>query len=120
MEYLKRQKHVIEFARQHANQTDFNLNLVDNLVEFTVYYDSLSYTLVDEEPKHNIERLLCTIGGHLHLFLGMSLLSFVELAELAFLAIYYFCKFKCRHNDRAIKDTVQQSQATSIDHIETA
>ena len=31
----------------------------------------------------SIDNLIGTIGGHLHLFLGMSFLSFVEIALLA-------------------------------------
>ena len=55
---------------------------VNNAIEFSVFYESLSYTLIEEEPKMSAEDLIGSIGGHLHLFLGMSLLSFFELFEL--------------------------------------
>ena len=70
-----------------VNQTDFSDNLVDNLVQFSVYYDTLAYTLVEEEPKMTADDLFGTLGGHLHLFMGMSLLSFVEIAELMLLFV---------------------------------
>ena len=64
------------------NQSDYIHDLANNMASFSVYYESLAYTQVVEEPKMSAEVLLGTIGGHLHLFMGMSLLSFVEIAEL--------------------------------------
>ena len=52
------------------------------MVRLVFYYDSLSYSNVDEEHKMTVDSLIGTIGGHLHLFLGMSLLSFVEISVL--------------------------------------
>ena len=66
-----------------ANQSEFSSARTQNLVRLVFYLDSLSYTNVDEEPKMTVDTLIGTIGGHLHLFLGMSLLSFVEIAVIA-------------------------------------
>ena len=56
--------------------------MLADVVEVAVFYDSLNIAVMDESPKISSEELLGAIGGHLHLFLGMSLLSFVELLEL--------------------------------------
>ena len=64
-----------------APMSVFVPNMVNNVVEFSVTYDSSSDISYSEEAKMSGEELLGAIGGHLHLFLGMSLLSFVELAE---------------------------------------
>ena len=69
-------------------------NVTENLVEFSVFYDSLSYTIVEEKPKMTSENLVGSIGGHLHVFLGMSLMSFLELFDLSVSLLYYFCKNK--------------------------
>ena len=53
-----------------------------NLARFTFYYETLSVTHIEEQPKMTLDTLIGTIGGHLHLFLGMSLISFVEIAVL--------------------------------------
>ena len=53
-----------------------------NVVQLAVNYEALAYTWSEEEPKMSGEELFGVLGGHLHLFLGMSLLSFVEVAEL--------------------------------------
>ena len=77
----KRNSFISERLSYLRNQSDFVNHLADNLVEFVVYYDELAYTLIEEEPKMTLDEMVGTIGGHLHLFLGMSLMSFVELLE---------------------------------------
>ena len=68
-----------------SNQSDFNTSLASNLVSIDVYYEKLAYTLIEEEPKITLEDLIGALGGHLHLFLGMSLMSFLELFEFILL-----------------------------------
>ena len=60
------------------------VKLNNNLVQVGIYYDSLSYTIIVEEPKITFENLIGALGGDLHLFLGMSLMSFLEIIELFF------------------------------------
>ena len=68
--------------RRHSNQTDFSENLASNVVKFSVSYDSLVYAEAREEAKIPWDTFLGTIGCHLHLFLGMSAISIVEILEL--------------------------------------
>ena len=74
-----------------SDHWDFYSDLGNNVVKFSVYYDSLRYTRLEEEPKMSGEDLLGVLGGHLHLFLGMSLLSFVEIVELVCLIVKLTC-----------------------------
>ena len=69
-----------------ANETDFWYApwLEHNLVGVSFYYDTLSYTLSEEKAAMSLYNLIGVLGGHLHLFLGMSLLSIIELIELTF------------------------------------
>ena len=66
----------------YSNQSDYAENLAGNVVRFEVMYDSLTYTRIEEENRMSGGDLLGVLGGHLHLFLGMSLTSFVEILEL--------------------------------------
>ena len=75
------------------NASTFGHKDKSDLVEFSVYYDSLSYTLVTEKPKITLEALVGSIGGSLHVFLGMSFASFFELADLI-LHVFCFILFK--------------------------
>ena len=72
------------FAQQHANQTDFTTYqyLYYNLINLGIYYEDLGFEESKEQAEITVDSLIGTIGGHLHLFLGMSLLSFVEIVEL--------------------------------------
>ena len=82
---LQNNEHLVKYF---ANETDFNKNLASSVVQFSIFYDSLSYTNVEEEPKITWDSLMGTLGGHLHIFLGMSLLSFIELIELVVNIMY--------------------------------
>ena len=88
-------------------------NLSMNLVEFSVYYDSLSYMKIEEEPKMSVDDLIAIIGGHLHVFLGMSLLSFVELFEIIVLvALVIVCK---RKKDTKVHEDDAAIQVESVE-----
>ena len=53
------------------------------MVKFSIAYEGpLSAISVEERAKIPLEELVGTLGGHLHLLLGMTLLSFLELFEL--------------------------------------
>lgn len=56
----------------------------DYFISFNIYYDDLSYTLVEESPFWDVFALFSNIGGNLGLFVGMSFLSFVEVFELLY------------------------------------
>ena len=54
----------------------------NDIAEVVVYYDRLAYTVVNEVPKITLENLIGSIGGNMHIFLGMSTMSIVELMDL--------------------------------------
>ena len=64
------------------NHTDFNPNLASNVVKFSVSLDTTSYAEVNEQPVEHWDALFGELGGFLHLCLGMSILSFVEIVEV--------------------------------------
>ena len=82
------------FRQPPINQTDYSERLGTNMVAFSLYFAKLSYTHIEEEPKMSAEVLLGTIGGHLHLFMGMSLMSFVEIVELGVLFVLNYKQAK--------------------------
>jgi hypothetical protein len=69
-----------------------------NLLEFArigflkliLNYENLYYTSVDDSPKITSESLFGNLGGQLGLFIGLSILSFIEILELLieFILIY--------------------------------
>ena len=57
-----------------------------NLVQLNIYFEFLNYQYVSQDPTLTWMTLLSNVGGVLGLFIGMSLLSFVEIVE-AFLEV---------------------------------
>jgi hypothetical protein len=79
---LRNNKNVISKYENITNITDETIE--ESFVSFDVYYNSLSFTQIDEVPVQTTLNIVSNIGGTLGLFLGMSLLSFIEVIELLF------------------------------------
>jgi len=73
----------------------------ENIVEFYAYYKSLKYTIIDQKPEVNLTDLISDIGGVIGAFLGISILSFVEIIELIAetFIIMYECKKKIQQEN---------------------
>ena len=67
---------------RYSNDTDFQELLASNIIKFSIFFDSHNYMIVKEEAKLKWDGLLGKIGGHLHLFMGMSMIAFVEIFEV--------------------------------------
>jgi hypothetical protein len=85
----------------NITKTDFSLSRFNTyeqvnkkFFEFFVYYKTLKYTLISQEPQQNIVGIISNIGGIFGLLLGISFLSFIEIFEIIFEIILY--KFKNR------------------------
>jgi len=65
-------------------------SLQQTILMVNVFYDELFYTNTDEEPRLSFENFIALVGGYLGLFLGMSLLSLIEIFEIIFLIVYHY------------------------------
>ncbi|XP_067950290.1 amiloride-sensitive sodium channel subunit beta-like [Watersipora subatra] len=54
----------------------------EQLVKIQIYYDNLNYYSYTERPMMLFQDLIGAIGGHLGLWIGMSVMSFFEVFEL--------------------------------------
>ena len=63
----------------------------ESFINLIVFYESLSYRLLNEYPEMNVVSLLASIGGNLSLFLGINLFSLFEVIDL-FIEIYFIKK----------------------------
>ena len=77
-----------DFVGNQLNDIDMAKFMYDTFVEFSVSYDSTQNAEYIEMPKMSGQDLLGVLGGHFHLFLGMSLMSFFEILELL---VIIFC-----------------------------
>jgi hypothetical protein len=56
-----------------------------NLVELHIYLESNSIQQIIEEPDYEFSQLLSDLGGVIGLYLGMAVVSALELVESCFL-----------------------------------
>lgn len=59
-------------------------NVTKSFFSMNVYYENLEYLSISKMPKLQVFDLFSNIGGLFGLFLGMSILSFIELIEIFF------------------------------------
>lgn len=70
--------------KMYVNDTDSHENreLEKSVARVNIFYDKLGYELITEIATMTFLDLLANTGGMLGLFMGMSLLSFIELFEM--------------------------------------
>ena len=71
------------------NESVTFLDLQQTILMVNVFYDNMNYNLIEEHSEISIETLLAFIGGNLGLFLGISVLSLIEILEIIFYIIYF-------------------------------
>jgi hypothetical protein len=76
------------FTKISTHNEAFKNFQIDNYIFFSVYYENLQYTVIDQIAQMNVFDLISNIGGNLGLFIGISFLSFAELIELLVEIIY--------------------------------
>jgi hypothetical protein len=75
-----------------TNRTLSKEDIKNSIIKFSVLYQSMSYTISTESPTLDVIGLLAYIGGTLGLFLGISVLTFVEFVEIALAFIFRVVK----------------------------
>jgi hypothetical protein len=64
-------------------ENNFTVDFGERLLRVDIFNSELSYTLISESPKYTILDLYSKLGGFLGLFAGLSMLSAMELFEIA-------------------------------------
>jgi hypothetical protein len=71
------------------DEKEMSLEDVENgIVKLNIYYDSLTYTESTESVSINFVSLFSSIGGFMGLFLGMSVMTLVEILEIIINILY--------------------------------
>lgn len=72
-----------DFYRRMFGTSEITYSLFkDNVASAFFYFDELKILQITESPSLNLINLLANIGGTFGLFIGISILSFVEVIEL--------------------------------------
>jgi hypothetical protein len=83
------------------NRTLNSQTVKESIVEVSIFYESLSYTLSTESPLMDGVFLMGSIGGNLGLFLGISVFSISEIIEVTIEIILIFSK---KNNVQTVDD----------------
>ena len=75
------------------SKRNFNSYFDSKVALVNIYFNEMTYLHIYQTPKITSESLLATIGGHLGLFAGWSVLTFAELIDLL-IDIIHFIKLK--------------------------
>ena len=82
----------------------------DNMVLLDIYFEDLHYTSVTESEADNTSSLVSDLGGQLGLFLGMSVLTLVELFYCCFCLVpktsFVLAKSKMKNKDGTVHHSV--------------
>ena len=74
-----------ESSEKSKNNFYDNFNeevIADKFMFVNVYFEELKYKLIEEHESQTIVTLISNVGGTMGLFLGISLLSFIEILEI--------------------------------------
>ena len=61
-------------------------------MEMRVYYEELNYDYIQQKSAYTLNDFVSDMGGSMGLFLGASILTFVEFLEFVSLSILSFLK----------------------------
>ena len=86
--YLRSLLTIPKVIKLLGNASETRDAIETSFLKVNVFYSSLSYLSVTENPSITIYTLLSSMGGALGLFLGMSILSFIEGFEILIEFIY--------------------------------
>lgn len=67
-------------------------NVSKKYIQLNAFFNEIKYTYLSQQPKVKIFDLISNIGGLFGLFLGMGLLSFIELLEIVLEATFILFK----------------------------
>lgn len=92
-------------AYQDGNSSGYQIDSLvlarASLVKIFIYFEDIKYTRISEAPTITFVDLIANIGGTLGLFIGISLLSFVELIELIFdIVVIVWVSYKTKRQAR--------------------
>ena len=77
------------FEGEYLNETCIH-TYQDNGAMVEIYYEKLNYQTMDESPGYTVVNMLSDFGGQIGLWLGMSIVSIIEICVL-FCQIVFAC-----------------------------
>ncbi|XP_072029185.1 uncharacterized protein [Amphiura filiformis] len=87
--------HLLRFIHAINPISTANINdrtsIDDNLVRLEVFFEQLNYATTKEVPAYSVESLFSDVGGTAGLYIGFSLITFLEFGVLVIELVKRFC-----------------------------
>ncbi|ETN76502.1 Amiloride-sensitive sodium channel [Necator americanus] len=89
-----------------------------NTLLVEIYYERMNYQVLSESPAYSLVNLVSDVGGQVGLFLGMSIISLIEIATLILLLLCYCATHKSRKME--IEEIEQGTEKAKEDAVRLA
>ena len=86
--YLNETRSRLEYYQTVFNKTEITYEMFRRLSSVNIYFEQLKHTRITTKPSLIIIDIIAYMGGTLGLFIGISVLSFVEILELGYNILY--------------------------------
>ena len=94
--------------------------LKESTLALNIYYQYLSYTHINQMPKSTIADLLASLGGNLGLFMGVSMLTLVELVEIGIaVSLIIITKYRGKFERRRFEKSFEKKYKRMKESIST-
>nr|CAL36112.1 hydra Na channel 3 [Hydra vulgaris] len=89
---LRKHQHVAMNLKSNTDELAF---MRENLLRLVIYYDDLSYELLEQKPNYDTLVWLGDVGGQIGLFIGAGVMSYFEFIDCLAMILYtrFFEKF---------------------------
>jgi len=88
-----------DYSKHFSSQFETYEEVEKSFYSLVIFYKDLKYTYIKEEPYMVLADLISNIGGILGVFIGYSIISFMEIIELLIAIFYPFKKNKENQNE---------------------
>ena len=78
------------FKSKYDDEELTTAKITEEIVKLNIYYESLTFTEMTESASMDFVSLISSIGGFMGMFLGMSVMTLVEILEIIFKFFYSF------------------------------
>ena len=95
---------MLEFPTPHYAEEIAEVNIEEvkrNRIALRIYYPSLHYTVTEQVEAFTLDELMSNLGGQLGLFLGVSIITLIELLEAMLLVMMTSGKKMFNHKHQA-------------------
>ncbi|XP_068222948.1 acid-sensing ion channel 3-like isoform X2 [Palaemon carinicauda] len=99
---------IVQNIKKMSSGSDLCSGSENGTARIHLFLDSLSFETIEESPAYTWDTLICNVGGNLGLFIGMSLVTMVEVLVFLFDILFVWVSSKGK------KEAIQVNPQPSV------